>query len=48
MTTNFTGIPDELKTLEQWVGVSSDSKVPMKTFESSTPYASSTNPATWS
>lgn len=42
---NLQNIPEEIKSLKQWVGVSADSKIPMKLFS---PYAaSSTNPATW-
>ena len=42
---NLTNIPEELKSLRQWVGVGVDSKVPMRV---DTLYsASSTNPDTW-
>lgn len=43
---NYDNIPDELKKLNQWVCVASDSKVPMKAWENEV--ASSTNPKTWS
>ena len=42
---NLSNIPEELKSLRQWVGVGVDSKVPMRV---DTLYsASSTNPDTW-
>ncbi len=42
---NLTNIPNELKSLNQWVGVGVDSKAPMRV---DTLYAaSSTNPSTW-
>ena len=42
---NLQNIPQEIKSLKQWVGVSADSKIPRKLFS---PYAaSSTDPATW-
>ena len=42
----YDNIPEELKNLNQWVCVLSNSKVPMKAWEST--WASSTNPNTWS
>ena len=42
---NLANIPQEIKSLKQWVGVSADSKIPRKLF--SPHAASSTNPATW-
>ena len=39
-------IPDELKCLDQWVGVRGDSKIPMRVDDARLP-ASSTNPDTW-
>lgn len=42
----YENIPEELKTLNQWVCTRGDSKVPMKAFMNEA--ASSTNPLTWS
>lgn len=42
---NYDSIPDELKSLPQWVCVSEDSKLPMKSWENEP--ASSTKPDTW-
>ena len=42
---NYDSIPDELKALSQWVCVSEDSKLPMKSWENES--ASSTKPDTW-
>jgi len=42
---NYDNIPDELKSLKQWVCVSEDSKLPMKSWENEP--ASSTNSDTW-
>lgn len=43
---NLNNIPNELKNLNQWVGVGVDSKVPMRV--DTLGWASSTNPDTWS
>lgn len=43
---NLNNIPNELKNLNQWVGVGVDSKVPMRV--NTLGWASSTNPDTWS
>lgn len=43
---DYDNIPDELRKLKQWVCVSEDSKVPMKSWERDA--ASSSNPNTWS
>lgn len=42
---HYENIPEELKTLAQWVCTHDGSKVPMKAFENEA--ASSTNPRTW-
>lgn len=42
---HYENIPEELKTLAQWVCTRDGSKVPMKAFENEA--ASSTNPRTW-
>lgn len=46
MTNCYENIPNELKSLTQWVCANADSKVPMKAFRNEA--ASSTNPNTWS
>lgn len=46
LMTKYHQIPDELKTLNQWVCAIFDSKVPMRSWEAVA--ASSTNPSTWS
>lgn len=43
---NYDTIPEELKSLKQWVCVAGDSKIPMQALGYDP--ASSTNPATWS
>ena len=43
---HYENIPEELKTLAQWVCTRDGSKVPMKAFENEA--ASSTNSSTWS
>lgn len=43
--THYENIPEELRTLPQWVCANGDSKVPMRAYEYSA--ASSTNPGTW-
>ena len=46
MICHYENIPEELKSLDQWVCASNGSKVPMKSYENEA--ASSTNPSTWS